>query len=340
MLYDLLKEHNLTKKILAFTDNNPMKFGRSYCEEKIHIENPECLIERYGNKLEILIASSAYDVIRKQMKGYGFSDNKIFLFNFAFMDVKYTDCSFIYDHIDDFERAYEKMSDDKSKRIFLNILNYRITKDQKYLEQMQSDVDDEHYQYFDENLFEKISDEVFLDIGAYTGDTFAVYTEIYKNWKEYVAFEADSEVYKNLERTINNMGFLYKTKLFNVATWSENTKLIFSENPGSSTITQREDGISVEAVVTDEVIGEEPITFIKMDIEGAEYNALLGMKKIIQKRKPVLAICVYHKREDFYKLTDFVEEIAPKEYSFYFRQYRYTPTETVCYAVPRKRVVH
>ena len=53
--------------------------------------------------------------------------------------------------------------------------------------------------------------------------------------------------------------------------------------------------------------------------------------------KPILTFSVYHLRDDFYKLIDFIENLVPNEYKYYFRQYRYTPTETVCYAIPSNR---
>lgn len=61
------------------------------------------------------------------------------------------------------------------------------------------------------------------------------------------------------------------------------------------------------------------------------------MSGIIRRNKPILAICVYHLRDDYYKLTDLVEKLVPGEYKFYLRQYRYTPTETVCYMIPQAR---
>lgn len=83
---------------------------------------------------------------------------------------------------------------------------------------------------------------------------------------------------------------------------------------------------------------DEQVTFVKMDIEGAEYNAISGMTELIKRNKPIVAMCVYHRRDDFYRLTDLLESICENEYSYYLRQYRFTPTETVCYAIPNNRV--
>lgn len=76
----------------------------------------------------------------------------------------------------------------------------------------------------------------------------------------------------------------------------------------------------------------EKVTFLKMDIEGSELKALQGAKKIIQKQKPRLAICIYHKTWDFIELTEQILEIVP-DYKFYIRQYASDTRETVLYAV-------
>ena len=80
--------------------------------------------------------------------------------------------------------------------------------------------------------------------------------------------------------------------------------------------------------------------FIKMDIEGAERNALIGAKNTIIKNKPVLTVCIYHKPEDFFDIPLLIEETVPGEYEYYVRQYRYGQSETVLYAMPRSRKKH
>ena len=69
-----------------------------------------------------------------------------------------------------------------------------------------------------------------------------------------------------------------------------------------------------------------------MDIEGAEYQAILGAKKIIDKYKPKLAICVYHKPEDIWELPWLIHKIN-QEYKFYLRHYSFGDVETVLYAL-------
>ena len=76
-----------------------------------------------------------------------------------------------------------------------------------------------------------------------------------------------------------------------------------------------------------------------MDIEGAERNGLIGARKIIQRNNPILAICIYHKPEDFFDIPLLIQMIKPDEYDFYIRQYRYGQSETVLYAMPKSRKI-
>ena len=74
------------------------------------------------------------------------------------------------------------------------------------------------------------------------------------------------------------------------------------------------------------------MTFIKMDIEGAELEALKGSREIIQRYRPRLAISAYHKKEDLVELPLYIKELVP-EYKLYIRHYSNAGVETVLYAV-------
>ena len=341
-LYSLLKERGLSKRILCFSDNNAMKFGRSYCEERIRVINPNELVSLYGTTPCVLVSSSAYPPIKAQLLSLGWEPERVFLYNFAFMDLEYTDRDYIYDHIEDFERAYRRMSDEKSRKIFGCILNYRITKNVEHLERMRPEIDDERFQYFDSGLFRYDRNETILDLGAYTGDTLLAYDSLYAEWGGYIGVEADALVYERLNALIARRGWGAKAKTFRVAAWDKKETLYFSENPGSSSMSQKQEEthLGVQGERMDDLLSDTPVSFVKMDIEGAEFQAISGMENLIRRNKPILAVCVYHRRDDFFRLTDLVERILPGEYQYALRQYRYTPTETVCYMVPKSRRLH
>lgn len=87
----------------------------------------------------------------------------------------------------------------------------------------------------------------------------------------------------------------------------------------------------IEVTTLDSEVGDDKVTFIKMDIEGSELNALKGARKTIMKYKPRLAICIYHKPEDIYEIPEYILSIVP-EYRFWIRHYSSYTWETVLYA--------
>ena len=78
----------------------------------------------------------------------------------------------------------------------------------------------------------------------------------------------------------------------------------------------------------------EAVTTIKMDIEGAEYDAILGMEQTLRNH-PVLMVSIYHKVEDLFRLQLLIEKMCPNVYDYYIRHYSPTVIETVLYAVPK-----
>ena len=127
--------------------------------------------------------------------------------------------------------------------------------------------------------------------------------------------------------------------MLNYGLWDERTQCSYTSDETSSSLSSNqmgEDEMTAECISLDEAMGEEKVTLIKMDIEGAEKRALIGAKKGIERWKPDLAICVYHKPEDIYELTKMIHEWLP-EHKLYLRQHCWNFTETVLYAINPER---
>lgn len=75
------------------------------------------------------------------------------------------------------------------------------------------------------------------------------------------------------------------------------------------------------------------VTFLKLDIEGAEMEALRGAGQIIRTQKPKLAVSVYHRRDDIWRIPMLLLSYVPT-YRFYLRVYSFTGKDTVLYAIP------
>ncbi len=173
--------------------------------------------------------------------------------------------------------------------------------------------------------------EIFYDVGVYDAYTSLKFAENCKNKYDAIyLFEPDERFYNISQENIEKAN-LKNTKLFKVGLWDTKDTLKFSHIPGASYI--NEDGeISIQVNSLDNLVPDVPVTYIKMDIEGAEGKALIGAKKTIKKFSPKLAISIYHKPEDIIELPLLIKSINPN-YKFYLRHYGLGKSETVLYAV-------
>ena len=339
--YDLLGQYGMAEKIKAFSDNSDEKIGHDYCG--LPVVQPSEICRSYVPAL-ILVSSTAYDVIKEQLVRQGVAEENIFFFQPAgiSLDENY-DKEFISSHLDEFEKVYGLLADDESRSVYALLLNYRISKDNKWLDFMRPLLLPEKDQYFDKRLLDRYDfSSVFIDAGAYTGDTLESFMRNFPDWRgKYYCIEAGKESFQTLCTKLGDIDSLEIIPL-NVAVWDKKGELYFDAesygNGAGSRISNS--GERVACISIDEILGGVTPGFIKMDIEGAEKNALIGAKNTIMNNRPVLAICIYHKPEDFFDIPLLIEETVPGEYEYYVRQYRYGQSETVLYAMPKSRKKH
>ncbi|WP_446897225.1 FkbM family methyltransferase [Clostridium sp. LBM24168] len=230
-------------------------------------------------------------------------------------------------------KASDLWSDDKSGKLYESLVNFRITKDYKYL----IDKDPLEQQYFPNDI-ENIYTEKnirFVDCGAFDGDTIHSLISKFKNVQAIVAFEPDIENYKKLIEVINDIRskhILEDISAFPCAVYSDAIQVKFDMKKSEGSNISDSGSNIVQCISIDDSIGGIKPTFIKMDIEGAEYEALLGAKKTICSIKPNLAISLYHTPSDLYRIPLLIDSWN-LGYKFYLRIYRYSAHDLVMYAV-------
>lgn len=197
--------------------------------------------------------------------------------------------------------------------------------------------DGEAEQYFGPDFMKFCDEEVFVDAGCCNFESTLALAKHCKKVKKVYAFEPDPynypkclDVFKKTSRKR-----ILDAKILPCGTWSEKKTLHFKEDqPGCSRIcSEGNANSSIPVMPIDEAI--EPgdrVTMIKMDIEGAELESLKGARKTIQRDKPKLAICIYHKPEDMWEIPLYIKELVP-EYRLYIRHHCRADGETVLYAV-------
>jgi len=233
----------------------------------------------------------------------------------------------INDNNDKIKHVDKLLSDEISRHVYKGVINIR-----KY-----NYVDYSHIaeicdnQYFVDGLFTYGENEVFVDAGAHNGENSIQFVNIVKGKYDMIyVFEPDKHNYLSTKKKIEAIDKLGRTKIINKGLFSRNGNIGFNaRGTGGSNINENSENKIEVTKLDDEIDGK--VTFIKMDIEGAETDALLGAEKTIKTHKPKLAICIYHKMDDLWKIPLLVNSFVP-EYKLYIRHHKYSFIDTVLYA--------
>lgn len=188
-------------------------------------------------------------------------------------------------------------------------------------------------EYFDDEIVSLIENEVFIDCGAYDGDSILAFCNALKErgisgYKKIYAFEADKV---NAHKLEENLSGLEHVQLIVKGVYDQVCTLRFSEN-GTMGSMVADEGNKIEATTIDEIVGGDEVTFIKMDIEGSELKALKGAENTIRRWKPKLAICVYHRVEDLITIPQYIQSLR-SDYKLFYRNYCQLGLEAIIYAV-------
>jgi len=228
----------------------------------------------------------------------------------------------------------ELLSDIKSKEILDEIVMLRKTLDAKFY------IEPSGIEYFpsDIPILNDTKEINFVDCGAYTGDTIEELMKQTSNVNTTISFEPDNTNLLKLEKQLSTLKNQFPKTNFIVypaGVYSKNDVLRFSNNGiDSSASLDDSSSLEVSVVSLDTIILNSNPNFIKMDIEGAEKEALLGAKQTIKKYKPNLAICLYHKPEDLWELPLLINQIEPS-YDMYIRVHEDMCLSTVLYCISK-----
>lgn len=231
-------------------------------------------------------------------------------------------------HSYDFLWLYRRLSDYLSKRTLLAILLNWIVLDSGELANVKSIFPD----YYEPDIFPNNKDDVFVDIGAFTGDSILSYVNYYgTEYKKIYAYEITE---RSCEQMRQNLGDLHDVEIRRKGVGRKKGEFFMnsSSDPSANQLSSSSNGERVEVVALDEDL-PDGFTFLKMDIEGAEYDALRGSEQIIRRCRPKLAVCVYHGYDDIWRIPALIDRYNP-DYRFYLRHNggNLIPTEFVLLA--------
>jgi FkbM family methyltransferase len=330
---------------LAFSDNDASRWGNTI--GGVTVLPPDDAVQRFGGSaLFIVTIWNPYHWFRETEQSlsdrgcrrvvspspayWRFADA---LLPFYAQDLPHK----ILPHRDAVLEASRLWSDEHSSAEFARQISWRFAGTWNFTRP------DDRRSYLRDDLFRPDADESFIDCGAYDGDTLRDFLKDRGDtFRHFLALEPDSATYKKLCTSVSALPSSTRAKVrtLNAAVGATRTELRFT---ATGTMTSHGSS-SADEVVSCVPLAElaadipRPVTFIKMDIEGAEFDALQGAATLIKDDEPLLAVCVYHIQHDIWRIPLLIRSLVPA-HKLYLRCHEGDGWQTVAYAVPPTRAL-
>jgi len=226
---------------------------------------------------------------------------------------------------EDISKGYSIWADEPSQQLYLKLLKFRLTGDYDVLPPLEQDCP-----YFPTGFLVWDAPLRLVDGGAFDGDTLrSVFSSQYPV-EAAAVFEPDPD---NLNELIKYLCSVSSCQIYlwPCAIYSSTQQLYFSSNIGEGSHLLSSGNISIQATALDDVLRPFKPNLIKLDIEGAEVDGLMGAKRIIRENRPGLAICIYHRPEHMWQIPLLINS-WDLGYKFYMRMHKHNGFELVMYA--------
>jgi FkbM family methyltransferase len=327
---------------LAFADNNQARWGESI--DGVSVLSPAEAAKKFGRSALFMVTiwsvGHSFRQTREQLSRLGCSrviSSSELRWKFAAellpaycQDLPHK----VYEQADEVRAAALLWADDYSRQEFLNQVKWRALGE---LGALQPPVAED--QYFLESVFSIVPGEVFVDCGAFDGDTARQLLSRSRDFSRIFAIEADPENFRKLREWAGTLDADLARRIApcNVAVAASRGQLRFNATGGDGACIAEDGDVVVDCLPVDELVAESQPTFIKMDIEGFELDALEGARRVIQEQQPILAICVYHRQNHLWRVPLFICSLV-QDYHLFLRPHNGDGWDLICYAVPAKRL--
>jgi FkbM family methyltransferase len=183
-------------------------------------------------------------------------------------------------------------------------------------------------QYFPDFL--QLEKEIFADVGGFDGQTSLELIKRCPDYKAVYIFEPSQD---NLDLAKKNLFQHSNVQFIAKGLSNKFAELRFKSHDGAASSISELGDVVIEVDALDKIVSEK-ITFLKMDIEGAESLAIEGAMQHILNDHPKIAIAVYHKSDDFWQIPTQILAIR-NDYDLHLRHYTEGTDETVMYFLPK-----
>lgn len=282
------------------------------------------LVEKLGEKLLVVIAFASelpevLDNFRKIAEAKECLAPHLSLFE----EAETVSLEWLKKHAEELQRVYDRLADEASRKVFADTLNYKLSGKIQYLFDCESNRRADIKQLL---AFSK--EEVYYDLGAYNGDTVKEFLEISNNcFKQVIAVEPDRRNCRKLRQLAETLETI-DIEVVEKGIWDKAGELGFSDSGGRQSTFVGTAKKSVPVISIDELAQEFSAvggpTYIKMDLEGCEKQAIEGAKNTLESCAPKLFVAAYHYDEDLFRLPQLLWDRVP-EYKIYLRKHPYVP---------------
>ncbi len=331
---------------LAFTDNNPLLWESTV--EGVPVLSPQVAAQEFANSAAFIVSiwrgEGTDRMPERQQQLLDLGCVKVIPFGYLFW--KYPDiflphyaCDLphkLYKQANDVLGAYLLWADPASRREYLAQLRWRMLLD---FDGLPSPVI--HEIYFPDDLVINLPNEVFIDCGAFDGDTIRSFIKRRGTaFSKILAFEPDPINFLVLQQYVTALPRTQQERItaYQLAVGARQEKVRFTAT-GNEAASVGSGPLEINCAALDEILVDYPPTYIKMDIEGSELDAIRGARRTIEKSLPVLAVCVYHRQDHLWQIPLLIHSISD-QYRFFLRPHLMEVWDLVCYAVPADRLAN
>jgi FkbM family methyltransferase len=324
----------------CFSDNNRSAWGTQV--KGIEVLSPETAVERFGKTAAFVVTIFNGSAARNQLRRLG-CDRVVpttplfWKYPAHFMpDLGIGEPERIVEEEDQIRQCFSLMSDEASRKELCDQIYWRYWMDPEFLP-LPENVGEI---YFPLDLVKAVDEEVFVDCGAFDGDSIRSFLRRGRSFSHLYALEPDAQNRTLLSKSLAALaeGLREKVTVWPYAAGNLDGDVTFAQGGDvASKVSSSGTGIRVEAHRLDSLDWRFTPTYLKMDIEGAEPDALAGAANLLRDAHPVLAICLYHRLEHLWQIPNLIHSLAP-DYAIFVRRYAEDGWEQVCYAVPRSRL--
>lgn len=316
-IIDWCEAHNVKISGIFASD----EFVRGQLFRGLKVEKYSDIIERFGKNILIVIAfASERPEVLARFRELAAEHDVVAPHLPLFKEAELVSKSWLCDHEKELQEVYNKLADDFSRRVFADTLNYKLSGKISYLFDCETQRQDDL-----QSIFSFSDKENYLDLGAYNGDTVLEFLHLTENkWHKIIAVEPDRRNCRKLRALGEERAFGADFVVHEAGVWSEKTVLSFSDSGGRQSTFIDASKAEVNVNTIDNFATGTDISYIKMDVEGAEIQALAGGSHTIITNKPKLFLAAYHYDADLFRLPLTIWSLVP-EYKIYLRKHPYVP---------------